>query len=181
MAYVALTTRFRGLLNSSCTYHIICNRALFHSYNLSQAMDVNTACAGTLSTLGMGEIHLRVTLPDSTPIRVILHECLHAPDTPTNLLLVGAMTKNYFYFGFGHDECRVKLPLCRGEQKDPNRYFREENQERLFWLDCSFDKPPPRSPAVANLAAASPTFKKTPKTRYYWHCVLGHTNYCETN
>ncbi len=181
VAYVALTMRFRGLLNSGCTYHIICDCTLFHLYNLSQAMDVNTACAGTLSTLGMGEVHLCVTLPDNTPIRIILHECLHAPGAPTNLLSVDAMTENYFYFDFGHNECRVKLPLRCGEQKDPNRYFWAENQEGLFWLDCSFDKPPPRPPAVANLAAALPTFKKTLKTRYYWHCILGHTNYCKTN
>ncbi|KAJ3964894.1 hypothetical protein EV361DRAFT_873647 [Lentinula raphanica] len=54
ITFASIISHGSTLLDSACTYHIIKDRAHFHSYNLEGALSVTTANSGSLKTLASG-------------------------------------------------------------------------------------------------------------------------------
>jgi len=87
---VLSTGRVNALLDSGCSDHLIKDRSLFSSYDVSGATSVTTANCGSLNVLALGDVTLR--LPDKGKfVAVILRNCLHAPDVPLHLLSMGVL------------------------------------------------------------------------------------------
>jgi len=88
-----ISSLYNSILNSGCTNHIIWDRSLFWTYHTSLATPVKTANCGILETLAKGDVKFHVKC-GSTTVVFVLHNCLHAPSAPINLLSVGAMQEH---------------------------------------------------------------------------------------
>ena len=89
IALAALVQNFQALFDSGCTHHIIRDRSYFWTYHPEGAVAVGTASSGILSMKARGIVKLRVQT-NSALVVLTLHDCLHGPDSPFNLLSVGA-------------------------------------------------------------------------------------------
>ncbi|SJL16752.1 uncharacterized protein ARMOST_20281 [Armillaria ostoyae] len=163
--YLALEV-FKALLDSGTTHHIVKDRLAFHTYDESKAIPVKTANCGILTTHAMGEAHINVDVGGRTAT-IVLHECLHAPDAPINLISVGALTENGMYIGFGKHKTTCYFPQTHKTLKGLS--FKADVIGRLSFLNCKFTSPPP---ATAN--AMLPAYTKPELDTYLWHCRTGH-------
>ena len=102
MSCASITNSFNTILDSGCTNHIIRDRALFWMYREDQAVPVKTANCGILQTLACGDVKYRVPFGQQQ-IVLTLHNCLHEPDAPLNLLSVGAMQEKCMQIHFNKD------------------------------------------------------------------------------
>ena len=91
IALLSITALFNALLNSGCTHHIIKDRSLFSNY-VSKAISVGTANCGSLQALGTGDVSFHSPFGEHL-VLFSLCGCLHAPDTPINLLSVGSLVE----------------------------------------------------------------------------------------
>ena len=102
-----LQSVYQALLNSACTYHIICDKSLFWTYCPDQALEVGTSSSGYLMTEAKGLANLEVELePNDSPspkVILLLHDCLHGPSAPMDLLSVGAFIKSGMPLTFNTD------------------------------------------------------------------------------
>ena len=70
-------------------------------YDINGAVPVKTANCGSLTTLGIGDVKIRLIIDGKTIIWTLTN-CLHAPDVPINLISVGALQEHHMsvYFSF---------------------------------------------------------------------------------
>ena len=78
------------LLDSGCSHHLIKDRALFSTYDVSGATSVTTANCGSLTALASGDVTLRLPFKDRF-VDVVLWDWIHAPDVLLHLLSVGVL------------------------------------------------------------------------------------------
>lgn len=57
--------------------------SFFWTYNPSQAVPVETANCGVLTTRARGDVRMTVQAGDK-PVTIVLKDCFHAPDVPLN-------------------------------------------------------------------------------------------------
>jgi hypothetical protein len=91
-AFHSLGRQFNSCLDLGYTNHIITDRKLFHTYDKAGAVDVSTANCGSLSAIASGDVIFCLPFGGRF-VLFTLCCCLHAPDTPINLLSVGALNK----------------------------------------------------------------------------------------
>ena len=89
-AYLSLGNRFNLCLDSGCTDHIITDSNLFQNYDTAGAVEIGTANCGSLSAKASGNVSFWVPF-DGRLVIFTLKGCLHAPNAPLNLLLVGTL------------------------------------------------------------------------------------------
>lgn len=79
---------FNALLDSGTTHHIVRSCAAFCSqYNVAGALPIKTANCGYLTTYAVGDVSFDV-LYKGQQVQLTLHDCLHAPDAPIDLISV---------------------------------------------------------------------------------------------
>ena len=177
----ASTFPFNSVLDSGCTHYIIHDRALFWSYDTTLATPVKTANCGFLQTLACGTVRFRVSSSSRT-VTFILHDCLHAPDAPINLISVGALTEKGAIFTFSRGQTTISFPSDHPVL--PSFSFDATVSNRLSFLNCDFILPPssftsslpdPTSPLLdlddIALATVFPQVSLTPEL---WHRHFGH-------
>ena len=181
IGFAATTFPFNSVLDSGCTHYIICDRALFWTYDTTLATPVQTANCGSLQTLARGSVRFRVS-SGSRNVTFILNDCLHAPDAPINLISVGALTEKGAVFTFSRGQTTIAFPSDHPVL--PSFSFDATVLNRLSFLDCNFILPPssitpslsdPSSPLLdlddVALATVFPQVSLTPEL---WHRRFGH-------
>ena len=79
-----------ALLDSGCSQHIIKDRSLFSTYDISGATSVTMANCGSLRALASGDVSIRVLFKGHL-VTIVFRNCLHVPDVPIHLLSVGVL------------------------------------------------------------------------------------------
>ena len=165
----SISNSFNTILDSGCMNHIICDRALFWTYREDQAVPVKTANCGILNTLARGDVKFRIPFGHQQ-IVLTLRDCLHAPDTPLNLLSVGAMQEKRMRIHFNEEHTVNHFPSNHpvlSRHTIDAIVFR-----RLSFLQCDFL---PFEPSLLDGSElAFPTFAKVELTPALWHHCLGH-------
>ena len=172
-AFIASALPYNSLLDSGCTHHIIRDCALFWDYDTTQAISVQTANCGSLSTLACGTVRFRVTSGNHSVV-FILKGCLHAPDAPINLLSVGALTEKGATFTFTAGCMTISFPVTHPIL--PSFSFDAVPLRRLSFLDCDFISPSPSLPPTSSLLSLPDSALLTlnsslPLTPALWHCL----------
>ena len=181
VALSATNFPFNSVLDSGCTHYIICDRALFWSYDTTLATPVRTANCGSLQTLARGSVHFRVLSGDRNVI-FILNDCLHAPDAPINLISVDALTEKGAIFTFSKGQTTIAFPPDHPVL--PLFSFNATVHNCLSFLDCDFvlpsssvDSPlldPPSSLLDLDDVALATIFPQVSLTPELWHRRFGH-------
>ena len=157
-----LQSTFQAVLDSACTYHLVRDRSLFWTYRPEDAVDVGTANSGYLHTEAKGLVKLEVEIEGEVQRRVIimLHDCLHAPRAPLNLLSVGAFLESRMPISFDEDGfARVHFPSTHSSLS--GKCFHATLRDRLAFLRCRFIPPPspiPTDPSLPSKALAYVSF-----------------------
>ena len=165
----SITSSFNMILDSGCTNHIIRDHALFYMYREDQAVPVKTANCGILKTLACGDVKIHVPFAHQQ-IVLTLHDCLHAPDAPLNLLSVGAMQEKRMQVHFSEEDTIIHFP------SDHPVLSRHTITAVVFcclsFMQCDFL--PFESSLSDGSELAFPTFAKVELTPALWHRRLGH-------
>ena len=169
-----------ALLDSGCSHHLIKDRSLFSSYDVSGATSVTTANCGSLRALASGDVTLRLPY-NGRFVAVVLRNCLHAPDVPLHLLSVGVLQHSQIAIRFepqsGQDPPYTALVFPRDHPVLPGFALRATLVRRLSFLACDFV---PASSALSPLAApgldlpAATTFPRADLSPAIWHRRLSH-------
>lgn len=93
VAFTTFQQRYNIILDSGCTSHIFCDCSVFWTYDPEHAVSVQTVNCGTLHTLAHGDVKFCVQCRLNSVV-VTLHDCLHVPDVPLNLISVGALQEH---------------------------------------------------------------------------------------
>ena len=181
-AFIASALPYNSLLDSGCTHHIIRDHALFWDYNTTQAISVQTANCGSLSTLACGTVRFHV-MSGNRSVVFILKDFLHAPDAPINLLSVGALTEKGATFMFTAGRTTIYFPATHPIL--PSFSFDAVPLRRLSFLDCDFISPSPSLPPTSSLLSLPDSALLTlnsslPLTPVLWHRRLGHLGIAAT-
>ena len=149
--------------------HIIRDLSLFWTYHTSLATPVKTANCGILKMLAKGDVKFQVKC-GSTSVVFVLHDCLHAPSAPINLLSVGAMQEHCLHIHFDEDATIIHFPSDHPVLSGLSVWA-----TLLHWLSflhCDFIKPPP--PLTDGTEVAFPMFPVPEQMPALWHRRLGH-------
>jgi hypothetical protein len=106
VAFATLLGHFNTALDSACINHIICDRKLFQTYDINGAVSVKTANCGFLTTLAIGDVKFQIVI-NGTKVIWTLKNCLHAPNVPINLILVGALQEHHFSVAFSFQKMTI--------------------------------------------------------------------------
>ena len=168
-AYMAFPPQLDTILDSGCTSHIFRDRSLFWNYREDTSTSIRTANCGILSTLGRGDVKVRLSIGGQT-ITWTLQNCLHAPDVPVNLISVGLLQNSGMTIAFGKGSTILSFPPSHGSLS-----FEAVIYNRLSFVRCDFIRPPPRpATALISMDQALPVFAEAPLTPELWHRRLGH-------
>ena len=150
-------------------------------YDTTKASPVKTANCGYLETLARGTAHFRVSSGERSVV-FVMHDCLHAPDAPINLVSVGALTEKGIICLFAKDSTTISLPATHPTLSSFS--FNAVVLHRLSFLNCDFVLPPaspsaPLSNPVSPLGNLSDTalaavFPQVTLTLDLWHRRFGH-------
>ena len=164
-AFVSLLSIYNSLLDSGCTHHIIWDQSLFSNYT-SRAISVGTANCGSLQALGTGDVSFRCSFGNRN-VLFTMHNCLHAPDAPINLVSVGSLV-----------ECRMTAVFSPGGITSvsfladhpllPNFSFSATVHNRLSLLTLAFVTP------IHSTAMPTLTFPQLKLDSVLWHRRFGH-------
>ena len=145
-------------------------------------MPVRTVNCGTLTMLAWGEVRFHIIL-DGIEHTVCLHDCLHAPDVPINLLSVGAMQEKQLMLVFGPGEITT-IHLPRSMAGRAGLTIKATFLHCLSFLQCDFLLPLSASdlPVVSatypalSLSDHAPDvfFSHIPADLDLWHQCVGH-------
>ena len=126
-----------------------------------------------------GEVHFQVNL-DGTECTVRICDCLHAPDIPINLFLVGAMQEKDLVLVFGSKLTMIHLPWTMTEHDGLT--IEATFMHRLSFLHCKFLLPPnalslvsiadPAAPLHDDPPVVSPP--RVPANLDLWHFCVSH-------
>ena len=172
------------LLDSGCSHHLIRDRSLFTSYNVSGATSVTTANCSSLSALASGDVTLRIPFRGAL-VSVVLRDCLHAPDVPIHLLSVGVLQHNRIAICFEPGSSALAVPFTAlvfpmDHPTLPGCVLRATLLRRLSFLACDFVPAIPSLPAVPAplacpaLGLSDPIFPRVDLTPALWHRRLSH-------
>ena len=177
---VLSTGRVNALLDSGCSDHLIKDRSLFSSYDVSGATSVTTANCGSLNALALGDITLHLPYKGKF-VAVILRNCLHAPDVPLHLLSVGVLQHSRIAIRFeshsGEDPPYTALVFPQDHPVLPGFALRATLIHRLSFLACDFVPVSPIPPLLAAPGLDLPvdtTFCCADLSPGLWHCHLSH-------
>src|SRR5271168_2414634 len=132
-ALASITSQFNSALDSGCTNHIIYNRELFWTYDTAAAVPVKTANCGILTTYAKGDVKFHIKVNGYT-ITWTLHNCLHAPDVPINLISVGALQERDLTVTFSKFKTTISFPNTHPQLKGASIEAKIIN--RLSFLNC---------------------------------------------
>ena len=163
-ALSSLSQNFNSALDSACTNHIFRDRDLFHTYDVDGALPVKTANCGFLTTLGIGDVKIRLHVGDKTIIWTLIN-CLHAPDVPINLISVGALQEHHMSIVFSFYKTTISFPSDHLQLSGIS--FDALVSRRLSLLNLDFI-PPPITPVAFHL------FPTAPNSNEIWHRRFGH-------
>ena len=166
-AFLSLGNAYNSCLDSGCTDHIVKDRYLFQTYDVSGAVEIGTANCGSLSAKGSGDVSFRVPYHDRFVI-FTMRGCLHAPDAPINLISVGALTDNRLTVTFRPDAPTV-ISYPDSDPDLPGFSFTAPVFCRLSLLKLDFVLPNPSPHAFPAI-----TFPKTNHMSTLWHRHFGH-------
>ena len=76
-ALTSITHEYNSALDSACMNHIFRDRNVFHTYDINGAVPVKTANCGSLNTLGIGDVKIRLTIDGK-----LLYGCLRTVYMP---------------------------------------------------------------------------------------------------
>lgn len=172
---------FNSVLDSGCMHHIICNHALFWTYDTTSATPIKMANCGFLQTLACGSVCFHVSSGSHT-VTFILNDCLHTLDALINLLSVGALTEKGAIFTL--TKGRTTIAFSPDYPVLLSFSFDATIINHLSFLDCNFvlplsplapSLPDPPSPLLdlSNTALAT-IFPQVSLTPELWHCCFGH-------
>jgi hypothetical protein len=178
---LACAFSFNLVLDSGCTHYIICDRALFWSYDTTLATPVKTANCGSLQTLACGSVRFCV-LSDGHTVTFILNDCLHASDAPINLISVGVLTEKGVIFTFSRGQTTIAFLFDHPVL--PSFSLNATILNHLSSLDCDFVFPPvpptsslPNPPSLLldlSDVALALVFSQVHLMPELWHRCFGH-------
>ena len=146
-AFSSITLLHNSALDSACTNHIFRDRNLFHTYNVDSVVPVKTANCSFLTTLGIGDIKIRLIIGNRT-IVWMLTNCLHAPSVPINLISVGALQEHRMSVTFSFNKTTISFP--NDHQHLSGLLFDAHVAHQLSLLKLDFI-PPPTLPVALQL------------------------------
>ena len=164
LALSSVPQKFNTALDSACTNHIFRDRDLFHTYNTEGAVPVKTANCGILSTLGIGDVKVKLILGNKTVVWTLTN-CLHAPTVPINLISVGALQEHHMVITFSFQKTTITFPPAHPHLSGLS--FDAHVIRRLSLLHLDFI-PPPVTPLAFHLFPAP---QNSPEI---WHRRFGH-------
>ena len=188
-ALLSMVSLFNALLDSSCTHHIIRDRALFRNY-IAKEISVGTANCGSLDALGCGDVDFRYPYRGQH-ILFTLRGCLHAPTAPINLLSVGALVERGMSCLFSPGGI-TKVFFPDDHPQLPDFTFLATVTNRLSFLKLDFISPaissvptafpalavvPPSLPLPSEPPVATPPAVSFPRLKLdsmLWHRRFGH-------
>ncbi len=161
LALAALLQSYQALFDLGCTHHIIKDRNYFWTYHPEGAVPVGTASSGTLSTKVRGIVKVRIHTEQSClPVTLTLHDCLHGPESPFNLLSVGAFLEANMPVSFQTNSVAI-IQLLSNHSSMQNLSFKAEIHGRVAFHPCEFLLPLSPShddPSFPSQAMAYTTF-----------------------
>jgi hypothetical protein len=152
---------YNSALDSACTNHIFCDRTVFHTYDTDGAVSVKTANCGLLTTLAIGDVKIKLLVGDKMVIWT-LHNCLHAPDVPINLISVGALQEHHMSITFSFQKTTISFPNDHPSLSGLS--FHAYVTNRLSLLDLNFLPSP-----TASVPIAFQLFSVAQNTPDTWH------------
>ena len=164
LALSLIPQEYNSALDSACTNHIFRDRNLFHSYDLGGALPVKTANCGSLITLALGDVKVKLVIGDKTVIWT-LKNCLHPPDVPINLISVGALQEHHMSVTFSFQKTTILFPPDHLGLSGLS--FDAYVTQRLSLLNLDFILPPV-------LPLALQLFPATQLSPDIWHHRFGH-------
>ena len=160
----SVTQEYNSALDSACTNHIFRDRNVFHTYDINGAVPVKTANCGSLTTLGIGDVKIRLIIGDKTIIWTLTN-CLHAPDVPINLISVGALQEHHMSVDFSFRKTTISFPSTHPQLSTSS--FDAFVTRRLSLLNLDFVTP-------TALPIALHLFPSTDNSPETWHRRFGH-------
>ena len=164
LALSSISQTFNSALDSACTNHIFRDRDLFHMYDAGGAMPVKTANCGLLTTLGIGDVKINLTINNKTIVWT-LRNCLHAPTVPINLISVGALQEHHMSVTFSFQKTTISFPPSHPHLSGLS--FDAHVTRRLSLLNLNFILP-------STLPVALHLFPIAPNSPEVWHRRFGH-------
>ena len=175
-ALLSLTNLYNALLDSGCTHHIVCDRALFRNYT-TQSVSVGTANCGSLEALGTGDVEFRY-ISGERQVIFTLRGCLYAPSAPINLLSVGALAEHGMSCLFSPGGI-TKIFYPDNHPRLPSFSLSASMVNHLSFLNLTFIPPdvplvPTAFPAQAVLPLPAYSFPRIKLDSILWHRRFGH-------
>jgi hypothetical protein len=164
-ALLSASGGFASILDSGTSSHLIKDRDVFWTYEVTQARPMKTANQGILQTKASGDCLVRLTL-GSTTTTVKLRDCLHAPSACVNLLSVGRMTATGSKLGCRMDDGKFVIVWKNADGSRTNIYEGKQSGN-LYFVNLEFIYPPGRR-------VESVFFTKVLETMDLWHHRMGH-------
>jgi hypothetical protein len=163
-ALLSATGGFACILDSGTSSHLLKDRDIFWTYEVTQARPMKTANQGILQTKASGDCLVRLTL-GSTTTTVKLRDCLHAPSACVNLLSVGRMTATGSKLGCNMDDGRFVI-IRKNADGSRTTIYKGKQSGNLYFVDLEFIYPPRPTESVF--------FTRVPETMDLWHHRMGH-------
>ena len=163
-ALSSISQGFNSALDSACTNHIFQDRDHFHTYNADGAVPVKIANCGLLTTLGIGDVKIKLSIGNRNVVWTLTN-CLHAPNVPINLISVGALQEHCMSVTFSFQKTTISFPTNHPQLSGLS--FDAHVTRRLSLLNLNFILPP-------TLPVALQLFPATQNSPEIWHRRFGH-------
>lgn len=158
--------RLASILDSGTSSHLLKDRDVFWTYEVTQTRSMRTANQGVLQTMGSGDCLVRFTLKGVTTT-VKLRDCLHAPSACVNLLSVGRMTAVGSRVGCTMDNGEFAI-VRKAPDGSRTNIYEGVPSNNLYFVELEFVYPPGKGPIE------SVFFTKVVETMDLWHHRMGH-------
>ena len=166
LAFATLPEQFNTALDSACMNHIIRDRNLFQTYDVSGAVPVKTANCGFLTTLAVGNVKFRIVVAGKMIIWT-LKNCLHAPSVPINLISIGALQEHHMSVVFSFQKTTIAFPSSHPQLGGLSFDAQVIRRLSLLHLNYIHANTPNPTIALASFPVASNTFE-------LWYRRFGH-------
>ena len=163
-ALSSLSQKFNSALDSACTNHIFQDHNLFHTYNTKGALPVKTANCGIFTTLGIGNVKIKLSIGNKSIIWTLMNS-LHALSVPINLISVGALQEHRMTVNFSFQ--KTTITFLSDQPSLSGLSFDAQVTHRLSLLNLDFILPP-------TLPLAFHLFPAVQNSPELWHHRFGH-------
>jgi hypothetical protein len=99
----------------------------------------------------------------------MLKKCLHTPDAPINLILVGALQEHHMLITFSFQKTMIAFP-----ESHPQLGGLSFHTEVVYCLSLLHLNYIPVAVSLPPSSIAFASFQITPNTFELWHCQFGH-------